>query len=95
MSKKQTLANQFELSATTALTPLDGRYGSKVSDLRPIFSEYGLIRYRAMVEVKWLQALATEPKVKEVATFSSDTIAALDALINNFSVADAEQVKSI
>ena len=56
----------LDLSATTALTPLDGRYGSKVKALRPIFSEFGLIKYRSLVEVKWLQALAAEPKVAEV-----------------------------
>ncbi len=90
-----TNSKQFELSATTALTPLDGRYGSKTADLRPIFSEYGLIKYRSLVEVKWLQALASEDKIAEVPEFSSATIKQLDGLIDNFSVADAEAVKSI
>ena len=85
----------LELSATTALTPLDGRYGSKVKDLRPIFSEFGLIKYRSLVEVKWLQALAQEGKIAEVPAFSADTNTKLDAIIDNFSVADAEAVKSI
>jgi len=85
----------LQLSATTALTPLDGRYGSKVSSLRPIFSEYGLIRYRSLVEVRWLQALSNEDKIAEVHRFSSATNEQLDALIRNFSVTDAEQVKSI
>ena len=85
----------LELSATTALTPLDGRYGSKIKDLRPIFSEFGLIKYRSLVEVKWLQALAQENKIAEVPSFSVDTNTKLDAIIDNFSVADAEAVKSI
>ena len=85
----------LELSATTALTPLDGRYGSKIKDLRPIFSEFGLIKYRSLVEVKWLQALAQENKIAEVPSFSVDTNIKLDAIIDNFSVADAEAVKSI
>ena len=62
----------LELSATTALTPLDGRYGSKVKDLRPIFSEFGLIKYRSLVEVKWLQALSQESNIAEVPTFSAE-----------------------
>ena len=85
----------LELSATTALTPLDGRYGSKVKNLRPIFSEFGLIKYRSLVEVKWLQALAQESKIAEVPSFSAGTNTKLDAIIDNFSVVDAEAVKSI
>jgi adenylosuccinate lyase len=85
----------LELSATTALTPLDGRYGSKVKALRPIFSEFGLIKYRCLVEVRWLQALAEEANIAEVPAFSADTNTQLDAIIDNFSVADAESVKSI
>lgn len=85
----------FPLSETTALTPLDGRYGSKIVDLRPIFSEFGLIRYRSLVEVRWLQALSRESKVAEVHEFSESAHAGLDAIIDNFSVADAEKVKSI
>lgn len=87
--------SELELSATTALTPLDGRYGSKTKALRPIFSEYGLIRYRSLVEVKWLQALSNETHIKEVPEFAKKTNEALDKLIENFSIADAEQVKSI
>ena len=85
----------LDLSATTALTPLDGRYGSKVKALRPIFSEFGLIKYRSLVEVKWLQALAAEPKIAEVPAFSAAARSALDDIIANFSVADAEAVKAI
>ncbi|MGK0439464.1 MAG: adenylosuccinate lyase, partial [Paracoccaceae bacterium] len=85
----------LELSATTALTPLDGRYGSKVKALRPIFSEFGLIKYRCLVEVRWLQALANEANIAEVPAFSADTNTQLDAIIDDFSVVDAESVKSI
>ncbi len=85
----------FELDSTTALTPLDGRYASKVAELRPIFSEFGLIKYRSLVEVRWLQALASEQAIAEVPSFSANTNAELDRLISDFSVADAEQVKSI
>ncbi len=83
------------LSATTALTPLDGRYGNKVTSLRPIFSEFGLIKYRSLVEIKWLQALAQEDKISEVPAFSANTNQQLNEIINNFSVADAESVKKI
>jgi len=85
----------LELSATTALTPLDGRYGSKVKALRPIFSEFGLIKYRSLVEVRWLQALAKEANIAEVPAFSAEANSQLDAIIENFSVDDAEAVKAI
>jgi len=85
----------LDLSATTALTPLDGRYGSKVKALRPIFSEYGLIRYRSLVEIKWLQALSNESNIAEVPAFSDQTNANLDKVIEDFSVDDALQVKHI
>lgn len=85
----------LDLSATTALTPLDGRYGGKTAELRPIFSEFGLIKYRCLVEVRWLQALANEPNITEVPTFSDAAVAALEDIIVHFSVADAEVVKSI
>ncbi|GHA06199.1 adenylosuccinate lyase [Arenicella chitinivorans] len=85
----------LDLSATTALTPLDGRYGGKTAELRPIFSEFGLIKYRCLVEVRWLQALAKEPHIAEVPAFSDAAVAALEDIINQFSVADAEVVKSI
>ncbi len=85
----------LDLSATTALTPLDGRYGNKVKALRPIFSEFGLIKYRSLVEVRWLQALAKEDNIAEVPMFSDAANTQLDAIIENFSVEDAEAVKTI
>jgi len=87
--------SDFPLSETTALTPLDGRYGQKVGDLRPIFSEYGLIKYRSLVEVRWLQALSHESGIAEVPKFSVETDKALDDVIENFSVDDAQTVKQI
>ncbi|HEY8219054.1 MAG TPA: adenylosuccinate lyase, partial [Methylobacter sp.] len=56
--------------ALTAISPIDGRYADKVAVLRPIFSEYGLIRFRVLVEVRWLQALASHPLIAEVSPFS-------------------------
>ncbi|MCB1559843.1 MAG: adenylosuccinate lyase [Xanthomonadales bacterium] len=82
-------------SALTALTPLDGRYRSKVTPLLPIFSEYGLIRARVRVEIEWLLALAAEPGINELPAFSDGAVARLRALSDGFSVADGERVKAI
>jgi adenylosuccinate lyase len=79
----------------TSISPIDGRYSSKVDALRPIFSEYGLIRYRVEVEVRWLQALATEAKIVEVPTLSAGAITVLNEIVSNFSEADAQAVKDI
>ncbi|ODU48133.1 adenylosuccinate lyase [uncultured Aquimonas sp.] len=83
------------LSPLTALSPVDGRYGAKVDALRPVFSEYGLIRARVRVEVEWLLALAAHPGIPELKPFSADASARLRALAAQFSVADAERVKEI
>ncbi len=85
----------MELSALTALSPLDGRYGSKIASLRPYFSEFGLIKHRVLVEVEWLKALAAEKNIAEVPAFSAEAIAFLDAIVANFSEADAQRVKDI
>ncbi|MBI1284346.1 MAG: adenylosuccinate lyase [Thiobacillus sp.] len=85
----------MELNALTALSPLDGRYGSKTAVLRDFFSEYALIKYRVIVEVEWLKALASEPAIAEVPAFSAQAITLLDRIADNFSVADAERVKAI
>ncbi len=84
----------MELNALTALSPLDGRYRRIGARLAPYFSESGLIRYRVLVEIEWLKALAAEPKIKEVPAFSAATIEALDAVAAGFSLADAEAVKA-
>lgn len=78
-----------------ALSPLDGRYASSVADLRPIFSEYGLMHARVQVELGWLKALAAEAGISEVPPFSPATIAEIDRVIAEFSIADAEAVKAI
>ncbi|WP_257254855.1 MULTISPECIES: adenylosuccinate lyase [unclassified Endozoicomonas] len=85
----------MELSALTAVSPVDGRYGDKTQSLRSIFSEYGLIRFRVTVEVKWLQALASHPEICEVPALSNEASALLDQLIDNFSLEDAQRVKEI
>jgi adenylosuccinate lyase len=85
----------MELSTLTAISPVDGRYGSKTVDLRPIFSEYGLIRARVQVEVKWLRALAGDPLITEVPALSAAAEAALNGILDNFSTADAGLVKEI
>jgi adenylosuccinate lyase len=79
----------------TAISPIDGRYSSKVDALRPIFSEYGLIRYRVEVEVRWLQALAADAKIIEVPALSAEAVKVLNGIIANFSEADAQAVKDI
>ena len=83
------------LSPLNALSPIDGRYGTKVDVLRPHFSEYGLIHRRLQVEIEWLKALAAEPALGEIAPFSAATVAQLDALVSDFSEADAAEVKAI
>jgi adenylosuccinate lyase len=79
----------------TALSPVDGRYAGKVDALRPIFSEYGLIRARVRVEIEWLLALAAEPGVVELPAFTDTQIATLRQLAEDFSVDDAARVKAI
>ena len=81
--------------ALTALSPLDGRYAGKVDALRPIFSEYGLIRARVKVEVEWLLALAGDPGIVELKPFSAAAAVRLRALAEGFSVEDAARVKAI
>jgi len=85
----------MSLTTLNALSPLDGRYQTKLDELRPYFSEYALIKHRAWVEVEWLKALAAASELTEIAAFSPATIKELDAAIANFSEADAAQVKTI
>ena len=82
-------------SPLTALSPLDGRYHAKVSALRTYFSEFGLIRYRVQIEIKWLEALACAPGIAELPRFSDSTIQELQTLSENFSENDADAVKRI
>ena len=85
----------MELSGLTAVSPVDGRYGSKTAILRDIFSEFGLIKFRVQVEVRWLQKLAQTDGIAEVPAFSADANAHLDAIVTNFNEADAQRVKDI
>ena len=82
-------------STLTALSPLDGRYAGKVEALRPIFSEFGLMKRRMLVEVRWLLALAEEKAIAEVGTVSNDTRQFLSTLADGFSLQDAERIKAI
>lgn len=83
------------LSNLTAVSPVDGRYGSKTRDLRPIFSEFGLIRYRVLVEVRWLRALADHPGIAEAPPLSASAVGMLNGIAEGFSEADARRVKEI
>src|SRR5699024_8386146 len=83
------------LSALTAISPIDGRYGRKTADLRAYCSEYGLIRYRLIVEIRWLQMLADTPDIPEVPAFSPQANATLEALIDGFDVDEAQKIKHI
>jgi len=85
----------MDLTALTAVSPVDGRYGRKTENLRPIFSEFGLIRHRVLVEVRWLQALAAEPLIPEVPALGEHADAILNGIVDNFSEEDAQRVKNI
>ncbi len=83
------------LSALTALSPLDGRYRDKVSRLADHFSEFGMIRYRILVEVEWLKALCAADALADIPSLSSNTVRELDAVVRDFSEIDGEAVKQI
>ena len=85
----------MELSALTAISPVDGRYSSKTASLRGIFSEYGLTKYRVQVEINWLKLLSSCPEIEEVPPFSETALALLDQIKDNFSEEDALRVKAI
>ncbi|MDG1938932.1 MAG: adenylosuccinate lyase [Pseudomonadales bacterium] len=82
-------------SELKAVSPIDGRYASKTSSLTEIFSEYGLIAARVLVEVRWLQALAEQPGITELPSLSAESIAALNNIVNEFNEEDAEAIKTI
>jgi adenylosuccinate lyase len=83
------------LSSLTAVSPIDGRYSSKTESLRNVFSEYGLIRYRVIVEVRWLQYLSQHPAITEVAPFAADANSILEQLVNDFTLEQALRIKEI
>ena len=85
----------MELNNLTAISPIDGRYGEKTDELRPIFSEFGLIKYRVLVEIRWLQALADHSLISEVPHFSQHANHVLNNIIDNFNLDDAQRVKNI
>ncbi len=85
----------MNLSALTALSPVDGRYAGKTSKLRQFFSEYGLIKHRVLIEVRWFQALASHPEIKEVPPFSDDANQVLEDILENFDESDAQRIKDI
>jgi len=84
-----------DLTTLTAISPIDGRYADKTGELRKIFSEYGLIRFRVLVEIRWLQTLAACNDIPEVPCLSENGKNYLNSIINNFSIADAERIKQI
>ncbi|CDM89819.1 adenylosuccinate lyase [Xenorhabdus bovienii] len=85
----------MELSSLTAVSPIDGRYGDKVSALRAIFSEFGLLKFRVQVEVRWLQKLAATTEIKEVPAFDASANAYLNEIVANFNEQDALRIKEI
>ncbi len=85
----------MKLTALSAISPIDGRYADKTWDLREICSEFGLIRYRLIVEVRWLQALAANPAMPEVPKLSDEARATLEEIITNFSMREGQRVKAI
>ena len=85
----------MDLTSLTAVSPVDGRYARKTEGLRPIFSEFGLIKHRVLVEVRWLQALAAHAGIPEVPALSEHANKVLDGIADNFSEADAQRVKNI
>ena len=85
----------MQLSALTAISPVDGRYGNKTEALRSIFSEFGLLKYRVEVEVRWLQKLAATDAIEEVPAFDDAANALLDSIVANFSEQDAARIKEI
>ncbi|MBI3186998.1 MAG: adenylosuccinate lyase [Gammaproteobacteria bacterium] len=85
----------MQLTELTAISPIDGRYGNKTTDYREIFSEYGLIRHRVLVEVRWLQAMVAHPQIKEVPALSEHAQRVLNDIVTHFNVEDAQRVKNI
>ena len=85
----------MKVSPLRALSPTDGRYADKVDGLRDVFSEYGLIRFRVLVEIRWLQCLADESAITELAPLSTVMKDVLNAIVDGFSLDDAERVKEI
>jgi len=84
----------MHLTSLSAISPIDGRYAEKTVDLRAIFSEYGLMRYRVIAEIRWLQALAADAGIPEVPTLSAPANARLEAIIQGFNLDEAQWIKA-
>jgi adenylosuccinate lyase len=87
-------ANFVQLTPLTAISPIDGRYFAKTAALRPLFSEYGLFRFRILIEIRWLQSLATQPLIPEIGPFSDKLQQQLNAIVDNFDLNEAKQIKA-
>ncbi|MBK4765195.1 MAG: adenylosuccinate lyase [Pantoea sp. Brub] len=85
----------MKLSSLTAISPIDGRYNNRVRDLRNIFSEYALLKFRIKVEIDWLKKLANIEEIKEIPNFTPETIVVLDSIVDNFNEHDAQRIKNI
>lgn len=85
----------MSITTLTAISPIDGRYRSKAASLSDYFSEYALIRYRVLVEIRWLQQLAAHPGIDEAPTINASGQALLDNIISDFNLSDAQRVKDI
>ncbi len=85
----------MNLTPLTAISPIDGRYGDKTAELKPIFSEFGLMRFRVRVEIRWLQALAVQNDIEEVPALSDEANALLNNITDKFSETDALRIKEI
>jgi len=83
------------LSSLTAISPLDGRYHEKLNDLRPIFSEFALMKFRTLVEIRWLQTLAHHAQLPELSPLSNHADSILNHIIDNFSEKEAQRIKHI
>ena len=95
MTTNQPKDTALELSSLTAVSPIDGRYARATTALRPLFSEYGLIRYRVIVELRWLLQLSRTAQITEVPGFSANTEAQIEALLRDFGESQAQRVKAI
>jgi adenylosuccinate lyase len=85
----------MQLDSLTAISPIDGRYGSKTASLRPYFSEYGLIYHRLQVEIRWLQNLSARTEIEEVPEFSAAANSLLEEIISGFDLTQAQHIKAI
>jgi len=95
MANPATTDNVIQLNELTAISPVDGRYGSKTAAFRDLFSEYGLIKHRVLVEIRWFQALSSHPEITEVPALDNNALAVLNNIVEHFSLDDAQRIKTI